>query len=129
HSSPRCSARGIFRPPVRAPASERRALAETGDSEFFHAELEGRALQSQARCCAPRSGENPPGLFHSSQDKRPFCFFQRSVVPTILTGRGVWMKTPERDLQYWARGQNHRALNQVLQFTDISRPTVTGEGL
>ena len=68
------------------------------NSELFHAELESRAVQSQARGRTLWSGENPLGLFHGGQNMRTIGFFQGSVVPTTLTRRGVGMKASERDL-------------------------------
>ena len=68
-----------------------------GHAELLYAELERRAVHSQARRGTFESRENPPGLFQCRQDMRTFGFFQSLVLPINLA-KGAALKVSERDL-------------------------------
>src|SRR5439155_26600199 len=53
---------------------------------------------------------------------RTFGVFQSSVLPVSLPRCAAAVKVCERHPQHRFGGENHRALNEILQFADISRP-------
>src|SRR5271166_1128002 len=113
-----------------AAAEVRLLLIESGphDAELLHAELQGRAVQPQLYRGPVRSRQHPASLFQSCQNVRPFSLFQGLRFPT-LRARSRARQFGGRDAQLGTRAQNHRPLDHVLQFANVSRPAVVDQSI
>ena len=67
------------------------------NSELLHAEIKSCTVQSQAGCCTPWAGENPPRLFQGHHYVLPLDLFQSLAPLLIVPGRNTCMKVSDRD--------------------------------
>jgi hypothetical protein len=59
----------------------------SGDTQLVHPEVQGRAVQSQARCCATWSAKDPPGFFQRPEDMVALDLFQSLIAVYALIWR------------------------------------------
>src|SRR3984885_5552100 len=104
-------------------------MSAPGDTQLLHAEIQGRAVQSQARRCAAASGKNPPGFFQGLEDMGALDLFQSLMAACVLTWRDPRIQVPERKPQDRTGAQNYRAFDYVLQLPDVARPSVMNQSL
>src|SRR4029077_3747433 len=92
------------------------ARADIGpnNSKLFQAELERRAIHSEAHRRPAYTTENPPGLFEDCQNVRAFGCFQSLVLAIISAKCDAVIKILERNLQHGSMRNNHRALDYIL---------------
>src|SRR5215470_4500818 len=96
-------------------------LHRTHDSELFHTKLESGAVEAKARGRSIRTREFPLGFFEHGDNMSSFGFFKR-LARRRDCGRGTMLEILQWHVKNTARGENHGAFDEVLQFTNVTRP-------
>ena len=106
-------------------------MMRQSDVQEAHSILECCALQTE-QCCRASRTTNPPVCFPQSFQDRLALDSPKVETPGRFRrglsslGRLQFFK---RHFEAIPRGKNHRPLDEVLQFPDISRPRPLGHGL
>src|SRR5580692_8004058 len=125
---------------VSAQAYTRRARklfgrARSAYSELLHAHLQRAAFQPQEHSCALGPADYPTGCLKSVEDVPPLHLFQSfnlagfSVARRICWNGGLRLRLQiaEWYVEHRPCGQNHGALDEILQLANVPRPVVGNE--
>src|SRR5580765_3449253 len=96
----------------------------TFDSQAPHPINQCRARNTQPGSGARRPTQNPVGISQNLQHVFTLDFFQSRTLRTL---RFAFAQLSQGRAQRCSLRQDHRALNEVLQFADISRPRIADQ--
>src|SRR5205814_6417921 len=95
------------------------SYARAADSQLLHAGLQRAPLQSEHRRSALRAADLPVGGLERIENGPALGVFECLRLSGGYRGR-LSLQIAHRHAQNWSRRQNHGALDQVLQLTDIA---------
>ena len=113
--------RGVGHSPQRVMG---RALGPRVDAKLFEFGLEGGAFEPEADGGAVRADDQAVAFAQSHEDVLAFGAFKSLVVEQ---NAGGGLQLAERNGQDRTGGEDQRALDEILQFTDISGPRPADE--
>jgi hypothetical protein len=104
-------------------------------SELLHAHLQSAAFQSQEHGSSLWAANYPVGCVKSFEDVPPFYVFQSFDLAELPVDRSTCrydglrlrLQVTEWHVEHSPCGQNHGALDEILQFPNVSLPMVCGQ--
>src|ERR1700730_14853391 len=86
-------------------------------------------VQSKKCCCASWTRKHPSSFLQYRTDMITFDVRQGLGLFSAVPGYDAGTKIPKWYMQGGAGSQNHRSLDYILQFADVSRPPVLSQSL
>src|SRR3984885_15048813 len=104
--------------------SYRNGTLRTRDSQFLHTKLEGGSLDPQAHSGTVRTREDPIRLFQDRQNMSSFDLFEGRKSIHLAAIRDAGLEIGRRNMAHRTSRENHCPFNEILHFTDVSRPGI-----
>src|SRR5271154_1168162 len=106
-------------------------------SELLHPHLQGAAFQPKEHGCALRTADYPIGCLKSVEDVPPLHVFQSLDLAGFSVGERIcWhgglrlrLQIAEWHVEHSTCGQNHGALDEILQLANVPRPMVGDQNI
>src|SRR6202162_2094678 len=103
--------------------------AGANNSELLHLEMKCGTVQSKTFCGASWTRKHPSGFLQDRTDMIAFDIRQGLGLFVAVPGCDAGTKIPKWYVQGGVGSQNHSSLDYILQFADVSRPTVLSQSL